>query len=413
MRNGRSQLVAIVLAAVIAFGFGIGGGVAGIYLTQNGYIQLPAPAGDDTDKPMGEAAATPAGTPAPAITVSENFTVAEAIAEKVLPSVAGISTSFESSSGYNNGMGGFGSFWNWGFGGMPQTYESTSIGTGVIVDPNGYILTNSHVVNDGDYTKITVNLYDGSDVEGEVLWQDSTLDLAVVKVDRTGLTAAELGNSDELRIGSYAAAIGNPLGLEFERSMSQGIISGKDRVIAVGSSSNSTTMEGLLQTDATINSGNSGGPLLNSRGQVIGINTAKASSGEGMGFAIPINVAKPIVEQIMQTGKFVRPYIGITGAALEESGYSSSDLKENFGTDHGIYVDGVTAGGGAAAAGIQKGDIIIKLDGTDVNTMNRLNSLIVSHKPGDTVTLTVIRKSETLQIPVELTDGMIFDSQKN
>ena len=330
----------------------------------------------------------------------------------MLPSVVGISTTYAQADGYS-GLGGLGNFWNWGFGYGPQTYESTAIGTGVIVDSRGYILTNSHVINDGEYTSILVNLYDGSDVEGTVLWNDSTLDRAVVKIDRTDLIAAELGDSDQLKIGSYAAAIGNPLGLEFERSMSQGIISGKERVIEVGTASSSTTMEGLLQTDATINSGNSGGPLLNSRGEVIGINTAKASDGEGMGFAIPINVAKPIVEQIIQTGRFERAYIGISGGALEETSYASQDLIDHFGTDKGIYVSNVSEGGGAEAAGIQEGDIIIRLNGTTVNTMNKLNSLLVRFLPGDSVTLTVLRKGETLEIDVTLTNGMIFDTQKN
>ena len=241
------------------------------------------------------------------------------------------------------------------------------MGTGVIVDSRGYILTNSHVIDDGGATSITVSLYDGSDVEGTVLWFDPTLDLAVVKIEGDGLslTAAELGDSDELKIGSYAAAIGNPLGLEFERSMSQGIISGLNRTITVsGSSGNAVTMEGLLQTDATINSGNSGGPLLNSRGQVVAINSAKASNGEGMGFAIPINITKPIVESIIATGSFNRPYIGISGVALEEqSRYTSDQLIQYFGTDKGIYVASVTANGGAAAAGIQAGDVIVSLNG--------------------------------------------------
>ncbi|MCF0151233.1 MAG: trypsin-like peptidase domain-containing protein [Firmicutes bacterium] len=414
MKDAKTQLTAIILAALIAFGFGLGGGVAGIYLLQNGYITLPQAKVESTsaaDGSLGFTAPAP-GSSQQIITVSENSTIAEAIAEKVLPSVVGISTTYAQADGYS-GLGGLGNFWNWGFGYGPQTYESTAIGTGVIVDSRGYILTNSHVINDGEYTSILVNLYDGSDVEGTVLWNDSTLDLAVVKIDRTDLIAAELGDSDQLKIGSYAAAIGNPLGLEFERSMSQGIISGKERVIEVGTASSSTTMEGLLQTDATINSGNSGGPLLNSRGEVIGINTAKASDGEGMGFAIPINVAKPIVEQIIQTGRFERAYIGISGGALEETSYASQDLIDHFGTDKGIYVSNVSEGGGAEAAGIQEGDIIIRLNGTTVNTMNKLNSLLVRFLPGDSVTLTVLRKGETLEIDVTLTNGMIFDTQKN
>jgi S1-C subfamily serine protease len=262
------------------------------------------------------------------------------------------------------------------------------------------------VVNDGNTKSLTVSLFDGSDVDGTVLWSDATLDLAVVKVEAPGLVAAELGDSDEVSIGAYAAAIGNPLGLAFERSMSQGIISGLNRSIEVGGGGGSSGMEGLMQTDATINSGNSGGPLLNSRGQVIGINTAKAASGEGMGFAIPVNVAKPILEQIMERGTFTRAYIGITGIGLEEQTYYSPDeLMEEFGADTGIYVASVVAGGGAQEAGLREGDVIVRFEGKEVGTMNRLNTLLVAHRPGDQAELTVMRDRKEQTFRVTLTDG--------
>ncbi|MBQ4409633.1 MAG: trypsin-like peptidase domain-containing protein, partial [Firmicutes bacterium] len=347
------------------------------------------------------------------INTSGDITIAEAIADKVMPSVVGISTVAEQTY---SGFGGFGGFWNFGGGG--GTYDATMIGTGVIVDKAGYILTNSHVVNDGDAKSVTVSLYDGSDVEGTVLWNDSTLDLAVVKIEDTGdLIAAELGDSDTVKIGAYAAAIGNPLGLEFERSMSQGIISGLNRSIEVsdGSSGKTTTMEGLMQTDATINSGNSGGPLFNSKGQVIGINTAKASSGEGMGFAIPINVAKPIVEQIKASGNYERPYIGISGISLQEQQqYSSDALIEQFGTDKGIYVASVSPNGGAAAAGLQQGDVITEVNGVEVGTMNKLNQELVQYAIGDSVTLTVMRDKTAQSFEVQLAGVAIFDdTEKN
>ena len=220
-----------------------------------------------------------------------------------------------------------------------------------------------------------------------------------------------------MKIGAYAAAIGNPLGLEFERSMSQGIISGLNRSIEVsdGSSGKTTTMEGLMQTDATINSGNSGGPLFNSKGQVIGINTAKASSGEGMGFAIPINVAKPIVEQIKASGNYERPYIGISGISLQEQQqYSSDALIEQFGTDKGIYVASVSPNGGAAAAGLQQGDVITEVNGVEVGTMNKLNQELVQYAIGDSVTLTVMRDKTAQSFEVQLAGVAIFDdTEKN
>ena len=235
----------------------------------------------------------------------ENLNVAEAIAIKVMPSVVGVSTKTETTVQ--------------GWFGQSQTAISEGVGTGIIVDESGYILTNSHVVSDGNASTILVDLYDGRKVEGSVLWNDTSIDLAIVKIEADDLTVAELGDSDEVNIGAYAAAIGNPMGLAFERSVTQGIISGLNRTITVSETANgsTTTMEGLLQTDASINSGNSGGPLINSAGQVIGINSAKAQSAEGLGFAIPINTAKPIINEIKEKGEFKKAYIGIGGVDLD------------------------------------------------------------------------------------------------
>jgi len=405
MKKGTSQFIAILLMVAIAFVCGFGGSVAGSWAVRNGYLDKYIGAEQTTASAESASAETPvvsdSKSPAEPITINvdSDMTVAEAVAQKVLPSVVGISTTFTYTSYIN-------SFWGWG--GNSQSYDTTAVGTGFIVDERGYILTNSHVVNDGDTKSITVSLYDGDTAEAEVLYTNSTLDLAVIKIDPNGkeLVAAELGDSDEVNIGSYAAAIGNPLGLAFERSMSQGIISGLNRAITVTNESTggTVTMEGLIQTDATINSGNSGGPLLNSKGQVIGINSAKASDGEGMGFAIPINVAKPIVQQIMNTGSYNRPYIGITGIGLEDqTSYTEDQLKEYFGTSTGIYVYSLTEGGGAEAAGIEKGDIITKLNGTAVGTMNKLNTLLVQYDPGQTVTLTIMRDGKERNVEVTLT----------
>ena len=415
MKKGIGQLVAILLVAAIAFGCGFGGAYAYNFAVDKGWITAAAGSGrtSEADSTEGTVTIDPGTTAADTISIniSDDMTIAEAIAAKAMPSVVGISTVATQSY---SGFGGFGGFWGWG-GGNGGTYDTTMVGTGVIVDESGYILTNSHVVNDGDTKSVTVSLYDGSDVEGTVLWNDSTLDLAVIKIEDTGdLVAADLGDSDTVNIGAYAAAIGNPLGLEFERSMSQGIISGLNRSIQVSDGSKTTTMEGLMQTDATINSGNSGGPLFNSKGQVIGINTAKASSGEGMGFAIPINVAKPIVEQIKASGNYERPYIGISGISLQEQQqYSSDALKEQFGTDKGIYVASVSANGGAAAAGLQQGDVILKVNGVEVGTMNKLNQELVKSAIGDTVTLTVMRDKAEQEFEVVLGGVAIFDDTEN
>ena len=218
--------------------------------------------------------------------------VYQAVTEKAMPSVVGITTTVMSS---NNMFS------------IPT--ESEGVGTGIVVDSNGYILTNSHVISDGEAKKVNVLFNDGSSIDGNVVWYDSQLDLAIVKVNKTGLTPAELGDSNKVSIGDISIAIGNPLGLELQRTVTQGIISGLDRTIKT----ESATMTGLIQTDASINSGNSGGPLLNEKGQVIGINTAKTSEGESLGFAIPINQAKEIIESVIKNGSYEKVKLGIRG----------------------------------------------------------------------------------------------------
>lgn len=379
-RSGTSQLVAIILVIVLAAGCGFGGGIAAVYFAPGlfGYN----------------------GGSENAITINPDSKVdtAEAIASKVLPSVVGISTQSvrEISDPFMQ---------MFGLPGQSQVMEG--VGTGVVVDSNGYILTNSHVVNDGNTKSIKVQFYDGRELDGAVLWNDATLDLAIVKVDAKNLTAAELGDSDEMQIGSYAAAIGNPLGLEFQRSMTQGIISGLDRSITVTDGSKKVTMDGLMQTDASINSGNSGGPLLNSKGQVIGINSAKVQSGEGLGFAIPINTTKPIIKEIKEKGEFTRAYIGIEAFGLGDyaSSYPNVNLKDQLGANEGIYVQNVTAGGGAEAAGVKNGDIITELNGEKVSSMNSLNTKLIQYRPGEKVTLTIIRDKSETKIEVTLKAG--------
>ena len=406
------KILSILLVAVIALGCGFGGALLAAKYYPQIMADTLAPAqsvSNTADKtlPSGETnTAQPAvdkTTPQVTEEVIVNADLGEAIAEKVLPSVVGIETKYE----YSNS----GSYWYFGFGGGGGTSEATLQGTGFVVDESGYIVTNSHVINDNNYKSVTVYMYDGREFDGKVLWNDSTLDLAIVKVEADNLIAAELGDSDAMKVGSYAAAIGNPLGLQFKFSMSQGIISGLERTIEVSSgsySSSTTTMEGLLQTDATINSGNSGGPLVNKFGQVVGINSAKASSGEGMGFAIPINSVKPIIEQIKQTGSFSRAYLGISGLGLEEStGYNAEEYVKRYGTGKGIYVYSVVENGGAAQAGLQKGDIVISVDGAEVGTMNKINTIMVSHRTGDKVEVKYLRNGEENTVIVTLTGSIV------
>lgn len=307
---------------------------------------------------------------------SDNITVATAVAKKNMPAVVGISTVETARDVF-------------GF-----TRQEEGVGAGFVVNPNGYIVTNAHVVGDNP-TKLTVYFMDGKELAGTVLWKDTTLDMAVVKVAATNLPVVELGDSDSIQVGETAIAIGNPLGLRYERTVTQGIVSGLNRSIRV---SPTDIMEDLIQTDAAINPGNSGGPLINSAGQIIGINTAKASA-EGLGFAIPINIAKPIVSQLINEGKFQTTYIGIGLLDREIAGYlDTTDIK----ITNGIYITNILQGYPADKAGLKTGDIITHVDGTEVNTMVKFKSLLYSKKPGDKVNIRYMRNNQTYNTNVTL-----------
>ena len=308
--------------------------------------------------------------------VGKSQNVYQAVTEKAMPSVVGITTTTIST---NNRFA------------IPT--ESEGVGTGIIVDANGYILTNSHVISDGQANTVNVLFNDGTTSPGKVAWYDPQLDMAIVKVNKTGLTPAELGNSDDVTTGDIAVAIGNPLGLDLQRSVTQGIISGLDRTIETEQG----TMTGLIQTDASINSGNSGGPLLNQNGQVIGINTAKASQGEGLGFAIPINTAKPIVESVIKNGNFEKVTLGIKGTDV--STYESV-TNQNLGVDKGVYVAEVIDGSTAQNAGIKVGDVIVKIGDTELTGMSDLTKSLYTYSKGDTAKLIVYRNGKDVTLNV-------------
>lgn len=305
---------------------------------------------------------------------SEN--VYQAVAEKATPSVVGITTTSVNRSG--------------GF--FPT--ETKGVGTGIIVDAKGYILTNSHVVSDGGATSVNVLFNDGTDTSGKVIWYDSQMDLAIVKVEKDGLTPAEFGDSDKVKVGDISIAIGNPLGLDFQKSVTQGIISGLDRSIET----EQAKMTGLLQTDASINSGNSGGPLLNSKGQVIGINTAKASQGEGMGFAIPINTAKSIVKEVIANGKYEKVTLGIKGMDLTNyEAATGLDLEAK----EGVYVAEVVSGSVAEKAGIKAADVIVKVGDSKITGMTDLNKVLYSYSKGKSVDLVVNRGGKEVKLKAQ------------
>ena len=270
-----------------------------------------------------------------------------------------------------------------------------STGSGIIMTEDGLIITNAHVIEDAQ--SVTVILQDETEYPATIIGQDQQTDLAVLKIQATGLTPAEFGDSDNLEVGEKAIAIGNPLGLEFAGSMTQGIISALGREVEV----EGRTMT-FIQTDAAINPGNSGGPLVNAYGQVIGITSAKISSeyAEGLGFAIPINDALPIIEELVNYGYVTgRPLIGITGEDL------SANQAKYYQLPQGIYVRFVDPDSGAALAGIEAGDIIVGANGEDITTTDELNNIKDTLEVGDTMTITIYRNGKTFDVKVVLSEA--------
>ena len=266
-------------------------------------------------------------------------------------------------------------------------------GSGVIFDSRGYIATNNHVVENAQ--EILVSLSDGRVVNGRVLGTDTVTDLAVVKVDMTDLPVALLGDSDNLLVGEPAIAIGNPLGLEFKGSVTAGVISALNRSIEIGERKFK-----LIQTDAAINPGNSGGALVNADGVVVGINSAKISIAgvEGIGFSIPINTARPILQAIIEKGHVIRPYLGV--AIMDRN--TAAAYGYEFNIDKGIYLVKVGKNGPASKAGLLEGDIILKVAGTDINSVADLRGAVDAQAVGSKVDVLIVRGGNQKNISVLL-----------
>lgn len=321
------------------------------------------------------------------ISLSNYSETGTAVANKVLPSIVGITVEYSVSSIF-----------------MSQSTTAQAQGSGIIISEDGYILTNNHVINSsssssyyaiGEANKVEVYLYnDETAYEAKVVGTDEQTDLAVIKIEKEGLTAAELGDSDTVQVGEFAMAVGNPLGMQ--SSVTSGMISAVNRDVT---DSDGKTYK-LIQTDAAINSGNSGGALVNSEGKVIGINTLKVSATgvEGMGFAIPVNSAKPIYEDLIQYNKVRRPYIGISGKNLDEKTAAANKLVV------GAYVVSVEEYSPAEKAGMKVGDVIIKADDKEVKTMDELNEIKNTHSIGDTMTITVNRNGKEKDLVVVLSE---------
>ncbi len=331
--------------------------------------------------PTNTAVNEPTGTAVSQVHLDESSAVITAVA-KVMPAVVTITA--RSNGGVTGGTNG--------------------VGSGFIFDAGGWILTNKHVVDGAD--EISVQLTDSRVFVGRVYGIDTLTDLAIVKIDATGLPTAPIGSSDDLELGQLAIAIGNPLGT-FENTVTTGVVSGLGRQIRAGDAlgTSSEQLSNLIQTDAAINPGNSGGPLINSAGQVIGINTAVNRDAQGIGFAIPISIARPIMELALAGKPIARPWIGVyyvrLNAALAE--------ERGLGIDHGVLIDaadngapGVFPGSPAEAAGLRDGDVVVAVDGERIDDRHDLAALVMPHAPGDVVVLDVVRDGETLQVSVTL-----------
>ncbi|MBO5103863.1 MAG: trypsin-like peptidase domain-containing protein [Ruminococcus sp.] len=320
----------------------------------------------------------------------------EEIVQKVLPSVVGIESQFTvttENSGYY-----------YGFGNMPSTSSATGTGTGVVITEDGYIVTNAHVIYDSEYgaglaDSIKVLMNDDESYDAEVVGYDTDCDLAVLKIKADGLTAAEFGDSDNLLLGESVVAIGNPLGFDLMNTVTSGIVSGLNRNITI----NDKAMN-LIQTDTAINEGNSGGPLINKKGQIVGINSSKMSASygsasiEGIGFAIPSNEVSKIVDDLMEYGYVTgKPQLGISCQDVTDT------ISQMYNMPVGIYVTDVTKNSAADKAGLQAGDVITAINDKEVSTYEELNAEKNKHSAGDTIELTYIRsgKEKTTEVVLD------------
>jgi S1-C subfamily serine protease len=380
-RHRRGSVIGPVLAASLMSAALASGGT---------YLALDASGAlDRTVTPLASAPATTAGVTRP-VTIDESSAVIDAAA-RVGPAVVQITVEGVSQSA------------------LGEQIPEEGVGSGVIYDPAGWILTNRHVVRNSDGTVVKqaqVMLKDGRTFTGHVYGVDTLTDLAIVKIDASDLTAAPIGNSDELKVGQLVVAIGSPLGT-YSNSVTSGIVSGKGRTIRVQSGE---TIDNLIQTDAAINPGNSGGPLLDATGNVIGINTAIAGGANGIGFAIPINIARPIMQQAVADQQLARPYIGIRYVAIDLTLADKLNLPVKAGAYVGILdqnnrptgEDPVVSGGPAAKAGIRNGDIIVAINDQAIDEEHPLNAVLSQFAPGATVAVGLMRDGQRQSVDVTL-----------
>lgn len=317
------------------------------------------------------------------ISAAEEYNIESAVAKKATPSVVGIQVNVQKRVA---------GFWN------DQIVQGEAIGSGVIVSKDGYILTNAHVVADANKEDgANVLFSDNSKATAKILYVDKTLDLAVIKVDKKDLTPIEMGDSEDVKVGDKAIAIGNPVGLNLQSTLTSGYISGINRSIQMRDSS---VLDGLFQTDAAINSGNSGGALLNKNGELIGINTAKVQSTDGIGFAIPINVAKPIVDSFKKDGSFESVQLGIRGVNLDVYQQYAGD-SEIFDGKKGVVIIDVPSTGNAYKSGLKAKDLIISINDKPIESMNKLKQVLLTISKGESADVKVYRNGQEKTIKVQ------------
>ena len=370
-KNGNIARSAVALVLAAAMGF-VGGFVGAQVGNTGGKVVIQQVAPSSTSSSDSGSAS--------AVNTASGMTTAQ-VSEMVSPSVVVITTE---QVVYSQ--------WSW----YGQSQVESGAGSGVIISSDGYILTCAHVVSGA--SNITVSIGD-KDYPATLVGEDTTSDIAVVKVDATGLTPATVGNSDSLKVGESVMAVGNPLG-ELGGTVTSGIVSALNRSVSIQGSSSVNTMS-LIQMDASVSPGNSGGGLFNMNGELVGIVNAKSSDSdaEGLGFAIPVNDAVKVAQELLENGYVTgRPYLGISYYAVTDA-QTAAQLGVNA---YGVYIVEVVKGGPADKAGLQAGDRIVSVDGSEVATQSDLGTLMQNHKAGDTIEITVARGGQMQTVNVTL-----------
>lgn len=391
----RHRLLLLPAAACAVLGLAVGLPARGVAATKN--------ANDKTFVLPASHPATTAGSLSDVAAMEQAFVD---IADRVGPAVVSVVASYTVSSPASPwGDENFDEFFRHFFEAPPQQMERQqpviSAGSGVIVTTDGYILTNAHVV--GQAKNIKVKLLNKKEYPAKLMGKDEDTDIAVLKiVSPEPLTAAALADSDKIHVGQWAIAIGNPFGLE--NTMTVGVISAKGRKVEDPEGGRVTALTGYIQTDASINRGNSGGPLINIRGEVMGINTmifSPSGGSVGIGFAIPINIAKSVMEGLIREGRIVRPQLGVMYRPIP------ADVGKKLGleADTGMEVSSIIRGSAADKAGLKPGDILVKINGKPLKEADDLRSVVLQEKVGGTVTLSVFRKGRTFDLPITLQEA--------